>query len=145
MEKLFIIYEKNGGTVLINDRGKEKSINRTLMDYLDYLSLCYGSSLEGRLEAFEFYTGVSRRKGIVISNSRKIYLITTRNLKSKNTVLINYSHVKSYHKYDTYKTLIIFDNGLEYIVNTDYRIIKRQMKNMYKYVVSYREECLKML
>ena len=126
------------------------------MEYLDYLSLCYGSSLEGRFEAFEYYTGVNRRKGIIISNSQKIYLIATKNLKSKNVVLINYNHeyqttnsinrlVKSYHKYDAYKTLLVFDNGLEYIINTDYRIIKRQMKNMYKYVVSYREERLKVL
>lgn len=145
MEKLFIIYGKNGGTVVINDKGKERIINRTLMEYLDYLSLCYGSSLEGRFEAFEYYTGVNRRKGIIISNSQKIYIIATKNLKSKNVVLINYNHVKSYHKYDAYKTLLVFDNGLEYIINTYYRIIKRQMKNMYKYIVSYREERLKVL
>ena len=83
------------------------------MEYLDYLSLCYGSSLEGRFEAFEYYTGVNRRKGIIISNSQKIYLIATKNLKSKNVVLINYNHVKSYHKYDAYKTLLVFDNGLD--------------------------------
>lgn len=145
MEKLFILYSRNNETVMINSKGREKVVNKTVSEYLDYLSLCYGSSLEGRMKAFEFYTGVNRRKGIVISNSNKIYLLVTGSIKSNNVVLINYGHLLNYHKYDRKKTLLVFDNGLEYVVETDYRTIRRQMRNMHKYIVSYRDERMKVL
>ena len=117
-----------GNTYLIDD----------LSQYINDLAIFYGSDLRGRNLAMAKITGIKYKLPLLISNKAKIYYLKTRNLMAEDCVLINY------YWFDHYKALknmteLYFRNGYKIVIDVDYRIIKRQVAIIQKYLNIY--EC----
>lgn len=106
----------------------------SIYDYLENLCIKYGSSLNGRLEAYKRLTNTKYKPCIVISNKYNIYYITTHSIRSKFNYLINYNELCDYKAIDSYQTCLIFKNDIKYIIPVNYRIIKRQIMNLKHYL-----------
>ena len=125
-----ISYDINGNQLYLDDIDK----------IIKTLCLEYGSTVEGRKESLKFYTGFNYKLPIIISNKYHLYYLCTRSLEADDCVLINYQFLKAYHSLGN-ATKLIFKNDFEIIVPVDYRIIKRQIKILNKYLNEVLKRC----
>ena len=105
-----------------------------IYEYLDNLCIEYGSSLNGRLEAFRRITKIKYKPSLIISNKYNIYYIVTHSIRSSFNYLINYSELIDYKAIDSYRTCLIFQGDIKHIIPVNYRIIKRQIMNLKYYL-----------
>ena len=103
-------------------------LETSLNTYFGKLALSYGSTLEGRMEAFRFITKHHYKPPLIISDKHELYYILTRSLKEPDCVVIDYCLLKRYKRIDDHKTKLVFSNGFEITLNINYRIIKRQIE-----------------
>lgn len=103
-------------------------------DYLNNICIKYGSSLNGRLEAFKRLTKTKYKPSVIISNKYNIYYICTHSIKSNFNYLINYQELLKFKSVDNFNTCLYFKNNISFTIPVNYRIIKRQISNIQYYL-----------
>jgi len=124
-------------TSVLNEYGKLYSYNYSLKNYVNRLCIRYGSTLDGRVEAFRELLGVSQKPCIFVSDIDKIFYIPTRSLYTNGCFLINYYTIQKVIKITEYSTTIIFVSGIEYTIQENIRVIKRQIARAEKFLEIY--------
>lgn len=134
---------------LIIQQSPEKSYdlggNEVLIDkpknYIEECCLSLGASLKGRNEAVFKCTNINYKLPIVLSNKEELYYLLTRSINAKDCILINYRELLRYKQINDEQVLLIFRNGFTRKINTNYRIIKRQIAILEKYLNNYYQKC----
>lgn len=92
-----------------------------------------GSSVTGRITAFQSLTGYKQKPIILISERSQQLFFPTHGLKSNKCYWIHYQSVFQIHRFGD-KTRIIFCDGSSLELAVDYRVIRSQMNRCQTYL-----------
>ena len=87
----------------------------------------FGSTFQGRLEGSKEILGAEYKVPIVIEDSNNIIVFPTTSPVSSDCGWIVLNRIKNFHKIESNRTKIVFDNEKEIIVPVSYRTIENQV------------------
>lgn len=132
-EYLLIFYQN--GLYAIDINGKLIELKMRNLDFINQYCLANGSTLEGRNEAFRYLTNIRYKPCLIVSNIKGLFYLCTRRIENeKDFCLINYLELDHYKQVSPFITKLYFKSGLEFSLDINYRIIKRQIKLMQLYL-----------
>ena len=117
----------------IAGRNINKVMDYSLYDYLNEMCLINGSSLQGRIDSFNYIVKSKQKTPILISIKHKLLLIPLYSIYSKECILLNYYNIYKISKKDE-QTYIYFIDGNMEVINIDIRIIRNQIKRVKRYL-----------
>lgn len=122
-------YEINTNTIALIPINKESTrviekektffVNMTPMNIIKRSCEYFGSSYNGRHEGTKFLTGISHKSPIIIEESKNMIYFPTTSPRLDSCLWISLKHIQNYKKLDG-KSLIIFENGEELIIDISY-------------------------
>ncbi len=114
-------------TILIDYQGSPSTVTTSLTLLLKQWCLQHGSTLDGRIQCYYSMLNV-RSKACVLVNERIEYVcyFPTKSLSAMDCMLINYRRVAHISKVNEHQSKIIFNNGVEFVIDCSYRIVKKQ-------------------
>ena len=104
----------------------------------------FGSCLNDRVNVTKRLINIKSKSPIIVEESRDIIFFPLKSIRDKCNIWISFNNLEKYVKsYD--KTVFIFKNGKEVIINFSYYIIDNQVTRslMLDYEVKKRRESLK--
>ncbi len=129
-------YEVNEETLAIIPYGKNKSrvieyddeyiFNREPFSIMEYSCEYFGSSLEGRMIGSKSMLGTVYRVPLIIEETKSLIFFPTKSPNSVTNIWISLNNIASYRKLDK-KTLIIFKNNKELLLDVPYSSIDNQI------------------
>jgi len=129
MSELLII----GDYYTIDCDGLKLDTNLKAKELLNEMCLEHGSSLKGRVEAFQIITHSHQKPCVLISENSYLSYIPTRGIDSDDCVWLNANHlVKCYCDVD--KFVVLFDNGYRFVINCSQRTIREQRKRLNDFI-----------
>ena len=104
----------------------------------------FGSSLNDRVNMTKRLINIKSKSPIIIEESRNIIFFPLKSIRDKCNIWISYNNLEKYIK-SGYKTIFIFNNKKEVIIDFSYYIIDNQVTRslMLDYEVKKRRESLK--
>ena len=120
-------------TIDIYTYNNKYEYNLTLVNFLNVLCLKNGSSLKGRIEAFNFIVNSYQKTPIIVSFDSSIILIPLYSIYNDDCILINYFNIKKF-KYKDNTTIIYFNDGSIRNLDIDVRILRKQVKRVDQYL-----------
>lgn len=127
----FITYkEKSLDIYTINNK---YNYSTSLINFLNILCLKNGSSLKGRIDAFNYIINSKQKTPIIVSLNNSILLIPLYSIYNDNCILINYYNINKI-KYKENTTIIHFNDGSIRILDIDIRILRKQVKRVEQYL-----------
>ena len=120
-------------TIDIYTYNNKYEYNLTLVNFLNVLCLKNGSSLKGRIEAFNFIVNSYQKTPIIVSFDSSIILIPLYSIYNDDCILINYFNIKKF-KYKENTTIIYFNDGSIRNLDIDVRILRKQVKRVDQYL-----------
>ena len=133
IEYLLIYYQD--GLFGIDLNGNLIPIKNESLSFINDYCLLNGSTLEGRNEAFRYLTGTRYKPCLIVSLVKGIFYLCTRRIENYKTFcLINFLALEHYKQVDVQHTKLYFKTGFEITIAVNYRIIKRQMVLMNRYL-----------
>ena len=120
-------------TIDIYTYNNKYEYNITLVNFLNVLCLKNGSSLKGRIEAFNFIVNSYQKTPIIVSFDSSIILIPLYSIYNDDCILINYFNIKKF-KYKENTTIIYFNDGSIRNLDIDVRILRKQVKRVDQYL-----------
>ena len=148
------MYEIDLSTLMLVglDEGKTKVItldnefiiNIDSKKLIDNSCKYFGSSLSDRVKTTKRLINISSKSPIIIEESRNIIFFPLKSVRDKCNIWISYNNLEKYVK-SGYKTIFIFNNKKEVIIDFSYYIIDNQVTRslMLDYEVKKRRESLK--
>ncbi len=125
---LLILYEnKNSQTVILCSHSNIYYIEQPIFEYINMLCVYFGSTYDGRKNAAKYILQIKQKVPILLSEINRNIIFPTVSSKRKDCIWIHSNAVQSFHKIQK-KTKIVFITGEEYIIDVEYRTIKRQMQ-----------------
>ncbi|KMK77838.1 hypothetical protein AB990_02445 [Alkalihalobacillus pseudalcaliphilus] len=106
-------------------------VKQTDKQILDYACLKGGATYEGRKRAVIHNTGIQSKVPIPVDPLRNLYIFPTHSPESDANIWIVYHNVDRYIKHPTDKTksIIIFKNREQLVLDVSYSSIKNQVHN----------------
>lgn len=124
--RAYVLHQQYDKTIFTYpDRDEEHTF--TVLEWLNEVTIHYGSSVNGRIDAFHALTGSYQKAAILLSERSLDIYFPLRGLKAKENIWIYYNKLITFHSCGNKYTRLIFDKGLTYEVPFDYRTIKAQM------------------
>ena len=120
-------------TIDIYTYNNKYEYNLTLVNFLNVLCLKNGSSLKGRIEAFNYIVNSYQKTPIIVSFDSSIILIPLYSIYNDDCILINYFNIKKF-KYKENTTIIYFNDGSIRNLDIDVRILRKQVKRVDQYL-----------
>ena len=120
-------------TIDIYTYNNKYEYNLSLVNFLNVLCLKNGSSLKGRIEAFNFIVNSYQKTPIIVSFDSSIILIPLYSIYNDDCILINYFNIKKF-KYKDNTTIIYFNDGSIRNLDIDVRILRKQVKRVDQYL-----------
>ena len=104
----------------------------------------FGSCLNDRVNVTKRLINIKSKSPIIIEETRNIIFFPLKSIRDKCNIWISFNNLEKYVKSDD-KTVFIFKNGKEVIINFSYYIIDNQVTRslMLDYEVKKRRESLK--
>ena len=104
----------------------------------------FGSCLNDRVNVTKRLINIKSKSPIIVEESRDIIFFPLKSIRDKCNIWISFNNLEKYVKSDD-KTVFIFKNGKEVIINFSYYIIDNQVTRslMLDYEVKKRRESLK--
>ena len=104
----------------------------------------FGSSLTDRVKTTKRLINISSKSPIIIEESRNIIFFPLKSIRDKCNIWISYNNLEKYIKSGD-KTIFIFNNKKEVIIDFSYYIIDNQVTRslILDYEVKKRRESLK--
>ena len=135
MEK--ILYEVNGGTLYIKGITKDKCIIREIngkeVEYplssrkiMNQSCICFGSTLDGRLEGIGELTGIKYKAPVLVSEYQRIIMFPTLSHKENECAWISLLHVVDVIPNDKGVTIMFTDGSIGEF-NVSKYILQNQM------------------
>ena len=103
----------------------------------------FGSSLNERVNMTKRLINIKSKSPIIIEESRNIIFFPLKSIRDKCNIWISFNNLSKYVKSDD-KTVFIFNNGKEVIIDFSYYIIDNQVTRslMLDYELKKRRESL---
>ena len=123
---------------------EEYILNINSKKIIDNSCKFFGSSLVERVNMTKRLININSKSPIIIEDSRNIIFFPLKSVRDKCNIWISFNNLEKYIKnYD--KTIFIFKNGKEVIIDFSYYIIDNQVTRslMLDYEVKKRRESLK--
>ena len=148
------MYEIDLSTLMLVGLDEEKTkvitldnefiINIDSKKLIDNSCKYFGSSLSDRVKTTKRLINISSKSPIIIEESRNIIFFPLKSVRDKCNIWISYNNLEKYVK-SGYKTIFIFNNKKEVIIDFSYYIIDNQVTRslMLDYEVKKRRESLK--
>ena len=121
-------YRKADRVRLVYCNGKEEDVNLSPSKWLESLILPYGSTLQGRIDAFRQLMHVSQKPCILISERSQLLYFPTKGADNMECQWFLYQDITSIHKIDSDHTGIMTHHGLQLVADVNIRTIRMQMK-----------------
>lgn len=128
---ILYVEDKNKGLIIQMGHQELHQERIRCITFLDRLCRRYGSTYEGRRQAACSFLHIRQKAPIVIHES--LVLFPTVSQDDPMCVWINYCLVKKVEEL-THQTKVIFMNGVELIVDLEYRSILKQMRRCEHYM-----------
>lgn len=148
------MYEIDLSTVMLIGLDDEKTkvvtldneflINIDSKKIIDNSCKFFGSSLSDRVNMTKRLINIKSKSPIIIEESRDIIFFPLKSIRDKCNIWISFNNLEKYVKSDE-KTIFIFKNRKEVIIDFSYYIIDNQVTRslMLDYEVKKRRESLK--
>lgn len=125
---LLALYEdENNQTVIWCSNSNVYYIEQPIFEYINMLCVCFGCTYDGRKNAAKYILQIKQKVPILLSEVNRNIIFPTVSSKRKDCIWIHSNAVQSFHKIQK-KTKIVFITGEEYIIDAEYRTVKRQMQ-----------------
>ena len=123
---------------------EEYILNINSKKIIDNSCKFFGSSLVERVNMTKRLININSKSPIIIEDSRNIIFFPLKSVRDKCNIWISFNNLEKYIKNDD-KTIFIFKNGKEVIIDFSYYIIDNQVTRslMLDYEVKKRRESLK--
>ena len=148
------MYEIDLSTIMLISINDEKTKIITLDDefiidvdsrkIVDNSCKFFGSCLNDRVNMTKRLVNINSKSPIIIEESRNIIFFPLKSIREKCNIWISFNNLEKYVK-SGYKTLFIFKNKKEVLIDFSYYIIDNQVTRslMLDYEVKKRRESLK--
>ena len=125
MMDILLIEEKNKKTNIYLANNELKVLNCRPIKFIEDLCLICGSTLSGRINAFNKIINSKQKACIMVSEN--IIFIPTMSIKNAECQYIQYNRIVRVKGIKN-KTNILFDNGNKITVDCSYRTLQKQIK-----------------
>lgn len=133
--------DNNTKVITLDD---EFIINIDSKKIIDNSCRFFGSSLNDRINTTKRLINIKSKSPIIVEESRNIIFFPLKSIRDKCNIWISYNNLEKYIKSGD-KTIFIFSNKKEVIIDFSYYIIDNQVTRslMLDYEVKKRRESLK--
>ena len=104
-----------------------------LIKFLNVLCLKNGSSLKGRIEAFNYALQTYQKTPIIVSIDNNLLLMPLYSIHNDDCILLNYFNISKIKSKEN-TTIILFNDGSVRNIDIDIRIIRKQMRRVDEYL-----------
>ena len=131
----------NTNIITLDDEFK---LNLDSKKIIDNSCKFFGSTLNDRVSMTKRLINIKSKSPIIIEESRNIIFFPLKSIREKCNIWISFNNLEKYVK-SGYKTLFIFKNKKEVLIDFSYYIIDNQVTRslMLDYEVKKRRESLK--
>lgn len=110
----------------IVEKSEEYVVNESVYSIMEHSCKYFGSSLSGRIDGSKDILGSVYKIPIIVEESQKLIFFPTESLSSEKVSWISYKNIKNIKKYGK-KSIIMFENGNDIVVNCPYFSLKNQI------------------
>ena len=121
------IIPKEGESSIIYEDNEQYLIHQKPYDIMEESCKYFGSTFDGRKNGAKAILGAEYKIPILVEDSNNLILFPTNSPYVDDCVWISLKRIKNFEKLDSISTKIIFDNGVELIVDNSYRTIENQV------------------
>ncbi len=125
MRDILLIEEKDKKTNIYLANGDLKVVNCKSIKFIENLCIICGSTLNGRISAFNKIINSKQKACIMVSEN--IIFIPTMSIKNVECQYIQYNRIVRVKSVGD-KTMILFDNRTKKIIDCSYRTLQKQIK-----------------
>ena len=138
-----IYYDSSQGvTVTIDETGHHGFFCGRPQAYLNELCLLYGSTFEGRTQAFKILTGTVQKPACLISESAGIVYFPTLSYRDDDCVWLCASAIYNVKAIDMHHSLVNFFNGNKIELAVNIRTVKKQMDRCEQFEVAMHKKAM---
>ena len=121
---LLILSSFDGSLIIEKEEKKENKLCPSKI--IDFNCRIYGSSLSGRKEGTKALIGIKYKPPVIISEINNIIFFPTGSVRDEFCNWVSLNNLKKYLKKGN-KTLLIFDNDVQYELDISFYIIENQI------------------
>lgn len=142
MSAQVIVVENEDYPLVIEDRptgslfvyfDRKVECDYSALEWLSKECLKFGSTLNGRKEAFRYLTKTKQKPAILLSERYRLLYFPCKADSNHDNIWINDSQLIDFKKLDECQTKLLFTHDFVYTIPFAYRTIKKQSNNCYTF------------